>query len=88
MLFTYYIVPALTDVAGQCRIVARLKDDLRGSARENYRKEPAAWKEVGIMDSRGKLVCLDTKAATDELRSCEPLMAGLEIDVDVPENPS
>ena len=52
---TLYIVPALTDIAGQCRIVAR--DYFEGSARDNYRKEPEQWREVGLMNSRGKLVC-------------------------------
>lgn len=75
---TYYIVPAWSDQAGQCRIVAR-----RGrheNARQDYRAHPECWKEVGLMNSLGKLVSLDAPAATvQEFRDCEPLMAGTMI---------
>ena len=77
---TLYIVPALTDIAGQCRIVAR--DYVEGSARDNYRKEPEQWREVGLMNSRGKLICFDgSDQARQELKNCEPLMAGLVFEV-------
>lgn len=82
MTTSVYIVPAMTDQAGQCRIVAR--EGSVHSARDDYRRDPAAWKEIGIMNSRGRLVCLsaDNLAIVDELKSCEPLMAGMQFEVD------
>ncbi|HDR9105374.1 hypothetical protein [Paraburkholderia sp. A3RO-2L] len=82
MTTSVYIVPAMTDQAGQCRIVAR--EGSVPSARDDYRRNPQAWKEIGIMNSQGRLVCLeaDNLAAYDELKACEPLMAGLHIEVD------
>lgn len=82
MTTSVYIVPAMTDQAGQCRIVAR--EGRVRSARDDYRRDPAAWKEIGIMNSRGRLVCLsaDNLAIVDELKSCEPLMAGMQFEVD------
>jgi len=77
---TFYIVPAWSDIAGQCRIVAR--DYFRGEARDNYRKEPEKWREVGLMSSQGKLVCFDGSLhARQEITDCEPLMAGLVFEV-------
>lgn len=71
-----YIVPALTDQASQCRIVAR--EDFGGSARDNYRREPEKWREVGLMNSRGGLVCFYGEAAhRQELKESVPLRAGL-----------
>lgn len=73
---TALIVPAMTEMAGQCRIVMR--DGATTQALRDYRENPDAWKEVGIMNSRGKLVCLeDIPALREELQACEPLMAGL-----------
>ena len=48
---TAYIVPALTNQAGQCRIVARA--GVPASAREDYRAHPDTWQEVGLMNSPG-----------------------------------
>lgn len=88
MTTSVYIVPAMTDQAGQCRIVAR-EGSVR-SARDDYRRSPDAWKEIGIMNSRGRLVCLsaDNLAIVDELKSCEPLMAGMQFEVDEIEAPA
>lgn len=82
-----YIVPALTDQAGQCRIVSC--DGKVSNARDSYRNHPQLWEEVGLMNSRGKLVCLDApKHVWDEIKDCEPLAAGnqfvIEVDEPVP----
>lgn len=77
MTRTLYIVPAQTDQAGQCRIVAAEGKVM--SPRFSYRQFPERWSEVGLMNSQGKLVCLDApKAVWDELKECEPLMAGTQ----------
>ena len=73
-----YIVPANSDISGQCRIVAR-KASAPLSARDNYREAPELWREAGLMNSRGKVVCLDAPADQyQELRDCEPLVAGTQ----------
>ncbi|MHB1665861.1 hypothetical protein [Thiomonas sp.] len=79
-LLTLYIVPTtLPKIAGQRRIVGREGD---WSARDSYRNDPSQWKEMGLMASDGHLVCLDAgPEAYLELKSCEPLMAGLQIRV-------
>lgn len=81
MTTSVYIVPAMTDIAGQCRIVAR--EGKVNSARDDYRKNPDAWKEIGLMNSRGMLVCLaaDNLGVVEELKACEPLMAGMQFEV-------
>lgn len=83
MKTTYYIVPAWSDQAGQCRIVSR-EGDVE-NAPDSYRQRPEQWKEAGRMNSQGRLVCLDgTALAVAEFRDCEPLAAGLVITVDNP----
>lgn len=73
---TIYIVPAFSDQAGQCRIVAR--DCEVQNARDSYQREPDQWVEIGLMNSLGKLVCLTASDAVyNAMRECEPLMAGL-----------
>ncbi|MGK9452977.1 hypothetical protein ACSSZE_17245 [Acidithiobacillus caldus] len=73
---TFYIVPALTDQAGQCHVVAH--DQTIRAAAQHYRAHPGEWRDVGIMSSQGRLVCLDASPATAAaLRESEPLMAGL-----------
>jgi hypothetical protein len=73
---TYYIVPAMTEIAGQCRIVAF--PDAVDNARDAYRRNPDVWKDAGVMNSRGSLVALDAPThVIHEFRSCEPLAAGL-----------
>jgi hypothetical protein len=80
-LYTALIVPAFSDMAGKCNIVAR-KGDINDALR-NYREDPRQWHEVGIMNSRGELVCCDKLGnLRTELKECEPLMAGLVLVVD------
>lgn len=77
---TFYIVPAFSDQAGQCRVVHR---DGHWAARESYEANPDNWAEAGLMNSRGQLVCLDgPKYVWDQLKADEPLMAGLIITYD------
>lgn len=80
-MHTVYIVPAWTDMAGQCHIVAR-----EGSVENPYRdykENPRLWSEVGLMNSKGKLVCLSATAeAFGEIQSCEPLMAGISFQLE------
>jgi hypothetical protein len=80
MITTLYIVPAWSEQGGKCRIVARPGS---WAARYSYMFAPDEWKEVGVMDSRGYLVCLDApKAVWDRLAADSPLSAGLEITYD------
>lgn len=73
---TLLIVPALTEIAGQCRIVAFPGHNT--NALKDYRANPGQWHEVGLMNSHGKLVHLDAgKNVWDDIQGCEPLMAGL-----------
>jgi hypothetical protein len=74
-MHTVYIVPAWTDQAGQCRIVAA--EGTFSSPRDCYKAHHKLWKEVGIMNSAGKLVCLQAgPITTAEIKDCEPLSAG------------
>lgn len=73
---TLLIVPALTDIAGQCRIVAF--PGRNTNALKDYRANPGQWYEVGLMNSQGKLVHIDAGSEVrEDIKSCEPLMAGL-----------
>jgi hypothetical protein len=76
---TYLIVPALTDLAGQCRIVRRPHHgDLPAKALQCYRNDPDSWEEAGLMNSRGRIVCLDAPPAVyADMQNDEPLAAGL-----------
>ncbi|MFI0610078.1 MAG: hypothetical protein ACH37Z_19565 [Anaerolineae bacterium] len=72
----YLIVPAFSDQAGQCRIVCR-QGPLVKDALLHYRANPQEWRESGLMNSRGSLVCMDApKDVIAEFKACEPLMAG------------
>jgi hypothetical protein len=78
MTTTYLIVPALTDQAGQCRIVRTTTQLGRCRPLDHYRRWPDDWSEVGLMSSRGYLVCLDAPAGlAADMREDQPLMAGL-----------
>ena len=81
MITIYFIKPALSDQAGQCRIYRKHFGDRDGapsSVTRDYDAEPESWREVGLMDSRGRLACLDAERdILDDIKSCEPLMAGL-----------
>lgn len=81
---TVLIVPAWSDQASQCRIVCAegvFKDPL-GS----YRKDSTPWAEVGLMNSRGIVVCLSQElqdaGVLQEMRDCEPLRAGFVLSYD------
>lgn len=69
---TLYIAPALTDQAGQCRIYSTPGDVEDAGAL--YRARPEVWREVGLMNSRGQLVC--SSVAYQDLKDQEPLMGG------------
>lgn len=73
---TYYlIVPALTEQAGQCRIVAR--ELIQPVGLSDYRRDPEVWREAGLMSSTGVLRCLSGPPAHfDGIKGDEPLMAG------------
>jgi hypothetical protein len=75
---TVYIVPAWSDQAGQCRIVATVTAQKLSNVARDYDHYPDKWREVGIMNSQGKLVCYDGKPEERaEILSCEPLAAGM-----------
>lgn len=74
MSTTVYIVPAFSDQAGQCRIVAA--DGVIDDSRDSYQANPNVWREVGLMNSQGRVTCLDPKF--NEMRDDEPLMAGTQ----------
>lgn len=76
-VFTAYIVPAWSDQAGQCRIVRAL--GLHSDARASYAANPKQWLDVGLMSSRGTVVCVSDAVLRKELEDCVPLSAGLVI---------
>lgn len=82
MTTTVFIVPAPLGHTGNCRIVVR--EGKVASANADYRKNPGAWKEVGVMNAEGRLVNIDADRddIIDELRFCEPLYAGLAFEVE------
>lgn len=76
-MITLYIAPAFSDQAGQCRIYAT-NALFNASAASHYRLHPQLWKEVGLMNSRGRLVCFEGAAEQrQDLTNDQPLMAGL-----------
>lgn len=78
MKVTYLIVPALTDQAGQCRIVRTFHDDDQDRALSDYRRTPDLWDEAGVMSSRGRIVCLTALPQIySDMQADEPLAAGL-----------
>lgn len=81
MTTTVFIVPTPTS-AGLCRIVVR--EGSVTSASEDYSRNPSAWKEIGCMNSEGRLINIDADRddIIDELRFCEPLYAGLQFEVE------
>lgn len=77
---TVYIVPTETDIGGQCRIVAR--SGHIPNARDDYRANPALWREIGLMDHRGDVRCLAAPPnVRDDILSCQPLSAGVQFHV-------
>lgn len=72
----YLIVPAMSEVAGQCRIYTKDFDVLPKNPLKDYRSNPDAWKEVGLMNSKGELVCLSAPLGVRYmLENNQPLMA-------------
>jgi hypothetical protein len=77
---TAYVVPAVTEIAGQCRIYVR--EGIIKDPRSDYKETPDAWKFVGLMNSGGELVCCDPIGDLVQcLKDCEPLMGGLQVRV-------
>ena len=73
---TINIAPAFSDQAGQCRIYRH--DGNPDDARASYRFQPDEWREVGVMNSRGKLVCFEgTNEQHQDLVNTQPLIARL-----------
>lgn len=84
---TYLIVPAWSEQAGQCRIYSFTNHPTDPLA--HYRAYPQAWKEVGIMNSRGQLVCLTAPSHVyQEFKDSEPLMAGTVFTFDEKPSPT
>lgn len=83
MTTTIYIAPAAGDTHHpQCRIYA-CDGYASGSARDYYAKRPDLWREVGLMNYQGSLVCFDgPDVQRQELVDCQPLMAGLVLKFD------
>lgn len=69
---TIYIVPAFSEQAGQCRIYSTPGQPQDPAAL--YRARPEVWSDFGLMNSQGKLVC--AQEAFEQIKECEPLMAG------------
>lgn len=82
MTTTVYIVPAKNGDTGACRVVIR--EGKVASPPDDYRHNTQAWKEIGLMNSHGRLITIDADRddIIDELRFCEPLHAGLHFEVE------
>lgn len=76
---TYLIVPAMTDQAGQCRIVVATHVDNVHLGLKDYRANPDMWKDCGIMASDGHIVCIDVSHPSHRngMKRDEPLAAGV-----------
>lgn len=80
-MHTVYIVPAWSNQAGQCRIVAR--EGFIEHPSRDYKEHPSSWTEVGSMNSRGELVCLSAIGeAFREIKCCEPLIGGMTFQIE------
>lgn len=83
MLINFYIVPAWSDQASQCRIVSRTTT-VPVDARKDYLENSELWHEAGLMNSRGELVYLSAnKDQYDDIKGCVPLMAGCQFTYEV-----
>lgn len=86
MSVTIYIHPALTDQAGRCRIY--VKGAKVPNARDDCRANPSDWHECGLMNSRGEVVAfIGPRQVYEEIKSCEPLMAGTTFHFEGPDKP-
>lgn len=76
-MITLYVAPNVTDRGTHNRIYAATVADSVNSAWYSFKNNPRIWKEVGLINSEGKLVCLAAcKDVWDEVKSCEPIIAG------------
>jgi len=76
---TYYIAPGKR----QSRIYAKYDWDKRRAASDDYVLFPDTWKEVGLMNSAGKVVCFSGPAVDYAmLLDSQPLMAGVTFTVE------
>ena len=86
MKMNVYIAPANHDITGFCNIYLKRSDFSIGSARDDYRKSPSTWSEVGRMNCLGQVVCLERalvgEAIYQDIMDCQPLMAGLQFSAD------
>jgi hypothetical protein len=77
---TYVVVPAWSDQAGQCRIVARVHDQGEAAVRpglQDYRRNPNKWWDVGLMGSDGTIRCLQARPNERAIiNEAVPIMAG------------
>ena len=79
MIEIIYIAPSAGEEhAAQARIYSACFDCRPpASVRDHFRANPGEWKEVGLMNFDGKLVCFDgTAEQRQELLDSQPLMAG------------
>lgn len=83
MKLVVYIAPSSGELHHpQARIYARLFDkwQLRTAShnmRDCYNEQPGQWRECGLMNYEGKLVCFNgPREALEELQDSQPLMAG------------
>lgn len=83
MTTTIYIAPAAGDTHHtQCRIYA-CDGYVSGSARDHYAEWPDLWREVGLINYQGGLVCFEgSDEQRQELVDCQPLVAGLVFSFD------
>lgn len=75
-----YIAPAFgEDHHPQCRIYMHMGawPKMITSVADHYRRYPEQWREVGLMNYQGKLVCFEGNPKhMAELVNSQPLMAG------------
>ncbi len=80
MIEIIYIAPSAGEEthAAQARIYSACFDRRApASVRDHFRASPGEWKEVGLMNFEGKLVCFEgTDEQRQELLDSQPLMAG------------
>lgn len=81
MRVNVYIAPANHDVSGFCNIYVKRCRHAIESARDDYRMSPSSWREVGRINSRGQVVCLESGQVGEgvyaDIMESQPLMAGL-----------
>lgn len=77
---TVHIAPSPTEHGTQCRVYM---NKTNADVCPTYSDNPILWKEVGLMNSRGILVCFEgTPEQRQEIQDCEPLMGGMYISMD------